>query len=132
MINSLEQIVGNSNGSMALLEALADNSFDSILVTDALVESKIIYANKSFGALTGYDPVSVVGKNPKILQGADTDEKVIERLAMALKSGDTFEGKAINYKKDQTPFIMHWRVIPVKNNKKIIAWVAIQKESSSI
>ena len=132
MTNSLEKIMADSNGSMALLEALADNSFDSILVTDALAESKIIQANKSFGTLTGHDPASVIGNNPKILQGTGTDQKVIERLALALKTGDTFEGKAINYKKDGTAFIMHWRVIPIKTGQKIIAWVAIQRESPSI
>jgi len=29
------------------------------------------------------------------------------RLSDALKSGGKFEGKAINYKKDGTPFIMY-------------------------
>jgi len=58
--------------------------------------------------------------------------KVIKRLASALKSGGRFEGKAINYKKDGTPFIMFWRVLPIKVGKKIIAWVAIQRESAAI
>ena len=54
---------------------------------------------------------------PRILQGAGTDKKVIARLAVALKSGKKFEGKAINYKKDGTPFIMYWRVLPIKPEK---------------
>ena len=43
-----------------------------------------------------------------------------------------FEGKAINYKKDGTPFIMYWKVLPIKVGKKIQAWVAIQREGSVI
>jgi hypothetical protein len=49
-----------------------------------------------------------------------------------LKTGKKFEGKAINYKKDGTPFIMYWRVLPIKNGKNIEAWVAIQREGASI
>ena len=102
------------------------------MVTDATPQGKIIYANKAFKKLTGHAPDSVIGKTPRILQGPGTDVKVIERLASALKAGGRFEGKAINYKKDGTPFIMFWRVLPIKVGKKIIAWVAIQREGAAI
>ena len=115
-----------------LLQVLAENSFDSVLVTDASAGNKIIYANKAFKKLTGHDPASVIGNSPRILQGPGTDAKVIARLYSAMKTGSKFEGKAINYKKDGTPFIMYWRVLPIKTGKKIIAWVAIQREGSVI
>ena len=118
--------------SLALLKELAENSFDSILITAATTAGKIIYANKAFKKLTGYETSEVIGKSPRILQGVGTDKKVINRLAAALKSGKKFEGKAINYKKDGTPFIMFWRVLPIKVGKNIEAWVAIQREGSAI
>ena len=118
--------------NLALLKVLAENSFDSILITDATTAGKIIYANKAFKKLTGYETSEVIGKSPRILQGVGTDKKVIKRLAAALKSGKKFEGKAINYKKDGTPFIMFWRVLPIKVGKNIEAWIAIQREGSAI
>ena len=132
MANIFENLMNGTDGGLALLQVLAENSFDSILITDSSVDSKIIYANKSFERLTGHDRLSVIGRTPRILQGAGTDEKVISRLSDALKSGKKFEGKAINYKKDGTPFIMYWRVLPIKVGKKITAWVAIQREGSVI
>jgi len=132
MSATFETLLNGADGGLALLRVLADNSFDSILITDASVEGKIIYANKSFKKLTGYEPSSIIGKTPRILQGTGTDTKVITRLSEALKSGGKFEGKAINYKKDGTPFIMYWRVVPIKVGKKITAWVAIQREGSVI
>ena len=129
---SLDSILGSQIDGIAFLKVLAKNSFDSVLVTDATPQGKIIYANKAFKKLTGHDPESVIGKTPRILQGPGTDMKVIKRLASALKSGGRFEGKAINYKKDGTPFIMFWRVLPIKAGKKIIAWVAIQREGAAI
>ena len=66
------------------------------------------------------------------MQGAATDKTVIARLLDALKRDGRFEGKAINYKKNGTPFIMHWRVLPVKVDKRTKVWVAIQREGFAI
>ena len=132
MASAIDKSLGKSETSLTLLKVLAENSFDSIVITDATASGKIIYANKAFKKLTGHNPSDVIGKTPRILQGAGTDKKVINRLAAALKSGGKFEGKAINYKKDGTPFIMYWRVLPVKVGRKIEAWLAIQREGSVI
>ena len=132
MASAIDKSLGNSETSLTLLKVLAENSFDSIVITDATASGKIIYANKAFKKLTGHNPSEVIGKTPRILQGAGTDKKVISRLAVALKSGGKFEGKTINYRKNGTPFIMYWRVLPVKVGKKIEAWLAIQREGSVI
>ena len=129
---TFEKLMNGANGGLALLQVLAENSFDSVLITDASAEGKIIYANKSFKKLAGHDSSEIIGKTPRILQGPGTDSKVIARLSRALKSGGKFEGKAINYKKDGTPFIMFWRVLPIRVAKKITAWVAIQREGAAI
>jgi len=115
----------------AALELLADNSFDAILITDT--EGKIAYSNNAFKKLTGYDQADVLGKSPKLLQGPGTDKRVLARLKDSMQRGDgDYEGSAINYRKDGTPFIMHWRVVPVKVAGVIKAWVAIQREGAQI
>ena len=129
---AIDDLIGSKEASVELLQVLADNSFDSILITDATEDGNIIYANPAFENLTGFDRKEVIGKTPRILQGNGTDEKVIARLSSALKSGGDFEGKAINYKKDGTPFIMYWRVLPIKIDDSIQCWIAIQREGSHI
>ena len=124
--------LGTTETSLATLKVLVENSFDSILITEPTPAGEVIYANKAFTTLTGYESDEIIGKNPRILQGVGTDEKVIDRLTKALKSSTTFEGKAINYKKDGTPFIMFWKVLPIKVGEKVVAWVAIQREGSAI
>jgi len=69
MIKSLDKVLQDSNVNSQTLKALAENSFDSILITDATARTKILYANKAFKTLTGYSPAEVLGKTPKILQG---------------------------------------------------------------
>ena len=132
MNNAIDHLIKSNGDGLAVLKTLAENSFDSILITDDTENGNIVYANPAFETLTGFDRTEVIGKTPRILQGNGTDEKVIARLSSALKSGGEFEGKAINYKKDGTPFIMYWRVLPVKINDKVHFWIAIQREGSHI
>jgi PAS domain S-box-containing protein len=117
---------------LGLLEAVAANSFDSVMISDARPNTPVIYVNKAFTKLTGYGEREVVGKSPAFLQGPATDKKVIARLRQRLQQKKPFEGKAINYKKDGTAFIMHWRVVPVKDARtnKVRYFIAIQREGS--
>ena len=132
MAATLEKALQDAQVGLKVLQVLTENSYDSILVTDATKDAKIIYANKAFKTLTGYDPSEVIGKTPRILQGPATDRQVIARLAEALKNEGRFEGKAINYRKDGTPFIMYWRVLPAKIGSRTKVWVAVQREGSEI
>ena len=132
MAGSLEKVLRDTSLSLKVLQLLSDTSYDSILITDATQGAKVVYANKAFKKLTGYAPSEVIGKTPRILQGAGTDKKVIARLGKALRKGGKFEGQAINYRKDGTPFIMVWRVLPVKAGKQTRFWIAIQREGFAI
>lgn len=132
MAKSLENALQTEAVSLSVLKALVDNSFDSILITDATKSGKILYANKAFKRLTGYSQTEVVGKTPRILQGPATDKNVLDRLRKALSNGTSFEGRAINYKKNGSPFIMHWRVVPAKVGKEAKVWLAIQREGTAV
>jgi len=128
---SLEKILSDEQFSLSFLKILLENSYDSIIITDCTEDTSIIYANKAFSRLTGYESSEVIGKSPKILQGSDTDRHVIADLTDSLKNNSPFEGQAINYRKDGTSFIMNWRVLPLKIDNQTKAWIAIQREISS-
>ncbi len=130
MTISITSALDNDQVSLQLLKVLAENSFDSILITDTTKAGRVIYANKAFKKLAGYGQDEIVGKTPRELQGVGTSKEVIAELRAALPTGRKCEGRAINYKKDGTPFVMHWRVLPVKLGGDIKAWIAIQRESS--
>ena len=93
---------------VASLRAIADHSFDSIMITRAGKESAILYVNKAFTALTGYSAKSVIGKSPVLLQGAATERAPLEKLRRCMEKGKVFEGRAINYDSKKRPFVMHW------------------------
>jgi PAS domain S-box-containing protein len=112
----------------SILEAILLQGYDSILITDASNNPKIIYANSAFTQLTGYSADEILGKSPKILQGSSTSQKVIQRLRQCLADVTVFEGETVNYKKDGTIFMMKWRMIPIIDNGELKAWLAIQRE----
>ena len=53
MALAISKTLGEEAVGLGVLKALADNSFDSVLITDTTEAGKIIYANKAFKALTG-------------------------------------------------------------------------------
>ena len=113
-----------------LLEASMEESFNSIVITEAGPGYPIIYVNSAFCELTGYGPHEVMGKSPSILQGPNTDPEVLSRLNRDVAEGKLFYGKAINYRKDGSQFMMEWKIAPIRNEKdETTHYLAIQRET---
>jgi PAS domain S-box-containing protein len=114
-----------------LLETSMEESFNSVVITEAGPGYPIVYVNPAFCELTGYGPHEVIGKSPAILQGPNTDKTVIERLNKDISEGRLFHGRAINYRKDRSEFMMEWKIAPIRNEKdKITHYLAIQRDVS--
>ena len=78
-------------------------------------------------ALYGADPRL---KSPSMLQGVGTDPSALEQLHKDLGAGRNFEGMATNYRKDGTPFMMHWRVASVRSaNDEVVYFIAVQRQA---
>jgi PAS domain S-box-containing protein len=123
----------SADALVASLRAIADHSFDSVMITSAVKGTPIIYVNKAFTALTGYSAKSVIGKSPALLQGPATEKAPLDALHRCMQTGKVFEGRAINYDRGKRPFVMHWRVVPVKlaRGKPAEYFIAIQRSGNS-
>ena len=114
-----------------LLETSMEESFNSVVITEAGPGYPIVYVNPAFCELTGYGPHEVFGKSPSILQGPDTNQAVLERLNDDISEGRLFHGRAINYRKDGSKFMMEWKIAPIRNeNDEITHYLAIQRDVS--
>ena len=111
-----------------MLESMAE----SILITDAELNApgpNIIYVNKAFEKMTGWDRKEIIGKSPRVLQGPDTDYTIFNDLKDTLESGGIWSGKTINYRRDGSEFYMDWSIVPIKNTMgKIHQYLAVQKD----
>ncbi|GJD24171.1 hybrid sensor histidine kinase/response regulator [Rivularia sp. IAM M-261] len=117
--------------AIRLLLSAVQQSRDSIVITTALLDHpgpEIVYVNPAFTEMTGYETEEVLGKTPRILQGANTDKKLLNDLRWHLREGEPFHGEAINYHKDGTEFFVEWNITPIRNvNNRITHYVAIQR-----
>ncbi len=115
----------------SILAAICKNSYNSILITDANLDlpgPKIVYVNEAFTKTTGYTLEDLHGKTPRILQGKETDPKVLQELKSKCQQGKDFAGSNINYAKDGSIYHVEWNISPIKNSQgKITHFISIQR-----
>jgi len=115
----------------SLLHSSMELSFGGIMITEAAPGYPILYVNPAFCQMTGYGPQEILSQSPSILQGPKTDPTVLERLSQDIKAGRLFHGRAINYRKDGSEFMMEWKIAPIRNALGHIShYLAIQKDVS--
>ena len=127
------QMISPLQQDAALLQSAVNQTREAVLITEGepleKPGPKITYVNPAFTDITGYEPEDVIGDTPRILQGPETEPWVIDRLRNRLKRGLRFEGEAINYRKDGTPYVNHWSIAPVQDDDgRITNWVSVQRD----
>ena len=117
-----------SADSNILLESMSE----SILITTPELDLPgpyIIYVNKAFEKMTGWTRDEILGKNPRFLQGPNTDLGIFHDLRNILSKGKVWKGQTINYKKDGTEFFMEWSIAPVYDENGVIQkLMAVQRD----
>ncbi|XP_059312200.1 phototropin-2 [Lycium ferocissimum] len=117
--------------SQELKDALATLQ-QTFVVSDATKpDCPIVYASSGFFTMTGYSSKEIVGKNCRFLQGKDTNQKEVEKIREAVKTGKSYCGRLLNYKKNGTPFWNLLTITPIKDdNGKTIKFIGMQVEVS--
>lgn len=75
-----------------------------ILTNPRLADNPIVFANKAFLDLTGYEESEILGRNCRFLQGPHTDREHVDQLREAVSTGQPVSLEILNYKRDGTPF----------------------------
>jgi PAS domain S-box-containing protein len=116
--------------------SLIEGMTESVLITTPdlnLPGPFIIYANPAFEKMTGWKKEEVIGKNPRILQGSNTDYGIFRDMRETLEKGEIWSGRTINYKKDGSEFYMEWSIVPIRDPQGIIfQYLAVQNDVSAI
>jgi diguanylate cyclase (GGDEF)-like protein/PAS domain S-box-containing protein len=105
----------------------------SIVVTDAtLPDNPIVYVNPAFSALCGYPIDEIIGRNPRFLQGPDSDPLVRADLHAAVASGAGIRREILNYRKDGTSFWNDLRIDPIHDTTgQLTGFIGIQYEADA-
>jgi PAS domain S-box-containing protein len=67
-------------------------------------DNPVVFCNRAFAILTGYEQDEITGRNCRILQGPKTDPDAIERIRAAVAARRDITIDIYNYRKDGTGF----------------------------
>jgi PAS domain S-box-containing protein len=67
-------------------------------------DNPIVFGNKAFLDLTGYEESEILGRNCRFLQGPQTDREKVAELRDTVRERQSIALELLNYKRDGTPF----------------------------
>lgn len=113
-----------------LMTAALDASISGIIVTDnQQPDNPIIYCNKAFEKMTGYDRTDIIGHNCRFLQKEDRNQPQRAILRAAIAGGESAVVEIRNYRKDGTLFWNELYMSPVKDKEgKTIYFLGVQND----
>lgn len=105
-----------------------------MIVTDPNQDDNpIIFCNAAFEKLTGYSHAELIGRNCRLLQGADTNRETVGRIRDAISAGQDISVDILNYKKDGSTFWNALFVSPVRDDDgRIVYFFASQLDFTNI
>lgn len=95
---------GLDDRSNVFFAAIEMTRMPMILTDPAQDDNPIVFANKAFLDLTGYEESEILGRNCRFLQGAQTDRDSVSELRDAVARHESIALEILNYKRDGTPF----------------------------
>ena len=96
------------------------------LVTD--LAQVIQFATPNMIAMNGYAPDEVIGQQPKMFQGKDTNPDTRNEIREAIIRRIPFKGTIINYRKEGTPYTCVVEEYPVWNKSgALVNFIAFEK-----
>lgn len=116
--------------ALNLSQRAVEATSNGILVTDHRNDDHpIVYCNPAFERMTGYRREEIIGRNPRFLQGGDTEQDELGKLRAAIGAGGDYRGVLKNYRKDGTLFWNQLRMSPVFDESgNLTHYVGIQTD----
>ncbi|MEH2219021.1 MAG: PAS domain S-box protein [Nostoc sp.] len=116
-----------------LLQSVVVNTNDAVVITEAQPVGEpgpnIIYVNEAFTRITGYSLQEVLGKTPRILQGAKTSRAELDKVWTALSRWEPVTVQVINYRKDGSEFWNEFSIVPVADKTGWYThWISVQRD----
>jgi len=76
-------------------------------------DNPMVYVNRAFQELTGYDADDALGRNCRFLQGPDTDPETVAEIREAIDAREEVVAEIRNYRADGTEFWNRLTVTPI-------------------
>ncbi len=110
------------------LSVVARQSDHAIATTDA--GGSTTWVNPAWERLTGFALADVLGRRPgDLLQGTHTNTETVAQLRMAVRSGSSWSGELLNYRRDGTPYWIEMNITPsLDSTGSITGFVGLSRD----
>lgn len=129
---TLEQRVADQTREVRLLAEAVSHLGEGVIITSDDLDwpgPQIIFVNDAMCRISGYDAHELLGKTPRILQGAQTDRKLLEWIKQELSAKKSCSIEVVNYRKDGTPYDADLFITPLFNaENRRTNFVSIQRD----
>jgi len=128
------KLVKKQRDQLKFHEHAMESTKEGITISDpSQPDNPMIYVNKGFERMTGYDSEEIIGKNCRFLQGPDTDEDKVDRIREAVKREEPIDIRLKNYTKNDEPFWNQLSITPVRNDEgELTHFVGIQMDVTEV
>ena len=115
-------------GEFALLRQALDLTGTGFVLTDPRLEDDpIVYVNRAFLEMTGYEADEVLGRNCRFLQGPETDPARVDELRRAVREQRPVTVELRNHRRDGSAFWNEVHVSPVRDERgEVVRFVGVQ------
>jgi len=118
--------------ALRLRDETIESLANGVLISRADGDQEILYVNRAFKQITGYDRRDVLGRNCRFLQGSDRDQPGVHAIRTAVEEGKSTRVRLRNYRKDGSMFWNDLTLSPVYDrDRRLTHFVAIQDDVSA-
>lgn len=115
---TLEKRVAERTQEVRLLAEAISHLGEGVLITKDRLDwpgPEIVFVNDAMCRISGYSAEEMIGRSPRILQGADTEAEVLARIRADLSAGRSCAAELINYRKGGTPYHAELFITPLRD-----------------
>ncbi|WP_088347238.1 MULTISPECIES: PAS domain S-box protein [Rhodomicrobium] len=111
-----------------MLALVAQYASDIVIITDAA--GITVWVNRATELVSGYRAVELIGRKPgSVLQGPNTDPKMIAKISRALLAGEAIHCEILNYTKSGSPYWIDMSITPVHDAiGRLEKYVAVERD----
>ncbi|MGE0496210.1 MAG: PAS domain S-box protein [Ramlibacter sp.] len=125
-----------AQAELLLLRNAISRINDAVLITEAQPIDepgpRIVYANQAIERMSGYSPDQLIGRSPRILQGAQTGRDAKRRLRQALETRQPIRLELINHDIHDQPYWVEIDISPLfQADGELTHFISVQRDVSA-
>jgi hypothetical protein len=114
------------NDELAVFKKAVEHAGHAIFFTDT--DGTITYANPSIETVTGYEPETVVGQNPRMWQSGEQDDAFYDRMWETITHGEVWDDELVNRDASGELRWVDVTIAPVVEDGEVERFVAVETD----